>query len=448
MRTSELAGQAAVNTETLRYYERRGLLTQPPRTPGGYRDYPPTAVDLLRFIKRAQELGFTLDEVEELLHLDTGGPDSRDAARALAEHRRADLERRIQDLQRMHDSLADLVATCDRPRVDRNCALLDAIDHRQETSLKLEVLHVPDCPNLAPMLQRLAEASDLPVTTRLIETDADAAEFGMAGSPTLLIDGVDPFAAGDDCGCGVSCRLYRDGGRIVPAPSVEQLRAAITATNQSHDTTTPEEVLSAWRTRALPLDPTEKAVQHAILRTFATTGHPPTPSDLDALTADSGRGTTEILTALHDVDAIQLAPNGRIALAYPFSATPTRHRVRIDDRVDVYAMCAIDALGIAAMLDQDTRIESFDVTTGEQVTVTTTAGRAVWEPVGAVVFVGADTGGGPSADCCCDYLNFFASNAAAEAWTTEHPQVPGQILNQAEAEELGNRLFGHLLTTA
>ncbi|TDO56699.1 alkylmercury lyase-like protein [Kribbella sp. VKM Ac-2571] len=317
--------------------------------------------------------------------------------------------------------------------------------------MKLEVLHVPDCPNLAPMLQRLTEASDLPVTTRLIETDANAAEFGMAGSPTLLIDGVDPFAAGDDCGCGcgVSCRLYRDrDGRIVPAPSVEQLRAAIGAAGQPHDTTAPGEVLSAWRTRALPLDPTEKAVQQAILRAFATTGRPPTPGDLDALTADSGRGTTEILTALHDVDAIQLAANGDIALAYPFSATPTRHRVRIDDRVDIYAMCAIDALGIAAMLDQDTRIESFDVTTGDQVTVTTTAGRAVWEPVGAVVFVGAHAGGGPSADCCCDYLNFFACNAAAQAWTTEHPQVPGQILNQAEAEELGNRLFGHLLTTA
>lgn len=134
MRTSELAGQAGVNTETLRYYERRGLLTQPPRTPGGYRDYPPSTVELLRFIKRAQELGFTLDEVEELLDLDTGGPDSCEAARALAEHRRADLERRIHDLQRMHDSLADLVATCDLPRADRNCALLDAIDHRQETS--------------------------------------------------------------------------------------------------------------------------------------------------------------------------------------------------------------------------------------------------------------------------------------------------------------------------
>jgi MerR family mercuric resistance operon transcriptional regulator len=134
MRTSELAGRAGVNTETLRYYERRGLLTEPPRTSGGYRDYPATSVELLRFIKRAQELGFTLDEVEELLHLDNGGPDGCDAARALAEHRRDDLAARIHDLQRMHDSLADLVATCDLPRADRRCALLEAINHASEAT--------------------------------------------------------------------------------------------------------------------------------------------------------------------------------------------------------------------------------------------------------------------------------------------------------------------------
>ncbi|MGW6200763.1 MerR family DNA-binding protein [Kribbella sp. NPDC055110] len=127
MRTSELDGRAGVNTETLRYYERRGLLKAPPRTVGGYRDYPVSAVGLLRFVKRAQELGFALDEVEELLHLDGGGPDGCDAARALAEHRRNDLAARIADLQRMHDSLSALFETCDLPRADRKCALLVAI---------------------------------------------------------------------------------------------------------------------------------------------------------------------------------------------------------------------------------------------------------------------------------------------------------------------------------
>lgn len=121
-----------MNTETLRYYERRGLLTEPPRTAGGYRDYPASSVDLLVFIKRAQELGFTLGEVDELLHLDRGGPDSCDAARELAEQRRADLQRRISDLQRMHASLTALVATCELPRADRNCALLDALTATRE----------------------------------------------------------------------------------------------------------------------------------------------------------------------------------------------------------------------------------------------------------------------------------------------------------------------------
>ncbi|WP_053207494.1 MerR family transcriptional regulator [Jiangella muralis] len=128
MRTSELAGRVGVNPETLRYYERRGLLDEPPRTPGGYRDYPDATVRVLRFVKRAQELGFALDEVEELLHLDAGGPDSCDAARTLAVARKADLAARIADLQRMHDSLAALVGSCDLPRADRTCALLDAIE--------------------------------------------------------------------------------------------------------------------------------------------------------------------------------------------------------------------------------------------------------------------------------------------------------------------------------
>lgn len=306
--------------------------------------------------------------------------------------------------------------------------------------MKLEVLHIPDCPNLPPLLRRLAEVTDLPITTRVILNDSAAVALGMAGSPTLLIDGVDPFAP-DDCECGLSCRLYRDqDGQLVPAPSVEQLRNAI------NSPPTPGDVLSAWRTRALPLDPIEKSVQQAILRTFAATGHPPEAADLAPATADGGRSTGDVLKALHEADAIRLTDDGQIAVAYPFSTTPTRHRVRIGS-VDAYAMCAIDALGIASMLDQDTLIESVDVTTGQPITVTNTRGRTTWKPAGAVVFIGAEAGGGPSADCCCDYLNFFTNQTAAEAWSTAHPQIPGQILNQPEAESLATRLFGHLLAS-
>ena len=116
-----------MNAQTLRYYERRGLVAEPPRSPAGYRDYPPAAVDVLRFVKRSQELGFTLAEVEELLGLAKGGPQSCDAARALAQAHIAELERKIADLQRMRASLAALAETCRRAPARRSCPLLGAI---------------------------------------------------------------------------------------------------------------------------------------------------------------------------------------------------------------------------------------------------------------------------------------------------------------------------------
>ena len=128
MKTGELAARAAVNPQTLRYYERRGLLAEPVRTPGGYRAYPSEAVRRVRFIKRAQELGFTLAEVEALLDLAGGGPDSCDGVRALAADKIADLQRRIADLQALQAGLTRLVATCDRPRGQRECPILHDLD--------------------------------------------------------------------------------------------------------------------------------------------------------------------------------------------------------------------------------------------------------------------------------------------------------------------------------
>ena len=84
MRTGQVARQSGVNIQTLRYYERRGLLQAPPRRPSGYREYTSQAVEVVRFVKRAQELGFNLDEVESLLDLAAGGPASCDKARGLA----------------------------------------------------------------------------------------------------------------------------------------------------------------------------------------------------------------------------------------------------------------------------------------------------------------------------------------------------------------------------
>ena len=128
MRTGEVAAEAGVNVQTLRYYERRGLLPEPARRESGYRVYGPEAVRTVRFIKRAQELGFGLAEAESLLALAAGGPESCDAARALADEKLAELERRIADLEAMRDALRRLAATCAKPRAERECPLLHAIE--------------------------------------------------------------------------------------------------------------------------------------------------------------------------------------------------------------------------------------------------------------------------------------------------------------------------------
>jgi Hg(II)-responsive transcriptional regulator len=128
VRTSELASRAAVNPQTLRYYERRGLLAPPPRSAAGYRAYPAAAVRRVRFIKHAQELGFTLAQVDTMLHLADGGPDSCDQVRALAEEKVTDVRRRIADLQALQAGLTRLVATCDRPRRERDCPILHELN--------------------------------------------------------------------------------------------------------------------------------------------------------------------------------------------------------------------------------------------------------------------------------------------------------------------------------
>lgn len=130
-----MAAQARVNPQTLRYYERRGLLPEPARSAAGYRAYSPQAVQIVRFIKRAQDLGFTLDDIESLLQLAEGGPEGCDATRAMSVEKIADLDVRIADLQAMRAALARLIETCEQPRNHRECPILAQITSDAEDSL-------------------------------------------------------------------------------------------------------------------------------------------------------------------------------------------------------------------------------------------------------------------------------------------------------------------------
>ena len=121
MTIGRLAKAAGVNVETIRYYQRRKLLHEPRKPPGGHRRYPEETLHRIEFIRRAQQLGFTLEEIGQLLDK-ADGPACKEA-RQVAEKRLAVVQSRIAELARMRDELERLVAACRRSR--NACPLID-----------------------------------------------------------------------------------------------------------------------------------------------------------------------------------------------------------------------------------------------------------------------------------------------------------------------------------
>lgn len=129
----QLAEAAGVGVETVRFYEREGLVPEPPRTESGYRDYDSDAVRRVRFILRAKDLGFTLSETRELLELRVTDPWACGAVEAGARAKIADMERRIRELARMKRALQELVRSCAANERTGECPILDALEDGQET---------------------------------------------------------------------------------------------------------------------------------------------------------------------------------------------------------------------------------------------------------------------------------------------------------------------------
>jgi MerR family mercuric resistance operon transcriptional regulator len=123
-----LSGQSGVNVETIRYYERIGLLAKPARTSGGYRLYRPGDVERLAFIRRARDLGFSLDEVRRLLDLADGRSRSCRRVRDIATAHLADVRTKLGALHRLERVLADLVSACADGTLPA-CPLLETLAH-------------------------------------------------------------------------------------------------------------------------------------------------------------------------------------------------------------------------------------------------------------------------------------------------------------------------------
>lgn len=198
-----------------------------------------------------------------------------------------------------------------------------------------------------------------------------------------------------------------------------------------------------WAVKGAGLGVGEAGLYWAILRAFPELGAPPDPAWLRATAADLGVDAEAALAELERRDLIVRQPTtGAIAAAYPFSGTPTSHQVQVAGARPVFAMCAVDALGIPFLLGRDATIVSADPISGAPVRVEVRGGSAQWDPPGAVVFIGTPAGDGVAAETRCPLVNFFRSAESADAYQRDRPGMQGRVLTLVEAVEAGRLVFG------
>jgi len=133
----EVAHRADVNKETVRYYEQRELIPKPDRRRSGYRIFTQRQIDQIKFIKRAQQLGFTLREIKELLELRVDEETSCSEIKEEAQKKYQDVTQKIKDLRQIQDTLVDLIDSCSEGGPIDNCPILNALEGENKTGREL-----------------------------------------------------------------------------------------------------------------------------------------------------------------------------------------------------------------------------------------------------------------------------------------------------------------------
>lgn len=204
------------------------------------------------------------------------------------------------------------------------------------------------------------------------------------------------------------------------------------------------EFIAKWEDRRA-IDPLAREVLRAVLDRFVVDGGPVEVETLFRhLPGHARRDIDEAIGLLDERDLI-LVQDGKVMLAYPFAATPTAFRVRLPDGRERYAVCAVDALGIAPMLGQPVRVRSSCHHCGEPLEIDVRPDGPVGGG-GVMVWVGVR--GDIRQKACssiCLALNFFRSKDHLREWREKHPEVPGAAAVLEEAFKLGARIFGELL---
>ena len=123
----QVAKYAGVGVETIRYYERRGLIAQPDAPAGGFREYPDDVVDRVRFIRHAKDLGFTLQEIGELLSLQLRPRANCATVKRRVEQKISDVETKVQSLKKLRHTLLKLAHACDERAATDECPVLESL---------------------------------------------------------------------------------------------------------------------------------------------------------------------------------------------------------------------------------------------------------------------------------------------------------------------------------
>jgi hypothetical protein len=324
-------------------------------------------------------------------------------------------------------------------------------------SPRIEILSFDGCPNVRAaeeLVGRVTEELGIKADVErvFVESPEVAERAHFLGSPSIRVNGhdIEPGAEGRT-DFSYSCRVYRTSSGVAALPEEGWLRSLLASTIPRAavaDTLTAAGISSrrCGPQRTSGLSDAERALYHWILHRFAEQGRP-AALELRAKASELDLAPEKALEALAREDLVHTDGEGDIAVAYPFSGRPTRHRVLLENGREVDAMCALDAVGIAAMLGQRVEVHSSDPITQEEIAVSVDPdGEATWQPLEAVVVAGSRSDG-PSHEGCCAVLNLFSSTATADRYLAEHPDVRGRTISVPDAVAAGAAIFGAALET-